>query len=31
MFARQRKQSGSLASLVFWGAIVAVIVYLVLK
>ena len=31
MFARQRSQSGSLATLVFWGAIAAVIVYFVVK
>lgn len=31
MFARQRSQSGSLATLVFWGAIVAVIIYAVVK
>jgi len=31
MFARQRRQSGSLATLVFWGAIAAVIVYVVVK
>jgi len=31
MFARQRRQSGSLATLVFWGAIAAVIVYFVVK
>jgi hypothetical protein len=31
MFAKQRRQGGSLATLVFWGAIVAVIVYLVLR
>ena len=31
MFAKQRRQSGSLATLVFWGAIAAVIVYFVVK
>ena len=31
MFARQRRQGGSLATLVFWGAIAAVIVYVVVK
>jgi len=31
MFARRRSQSGSLATLVFWGAIAAVIVYVVVK
>jgi hypothetical protein len=31
MFARRRSQGGSLATLVFWGAIAAVIVYVVVK
>ena len=31
MFARQRRQSGSLAALVFWGAVAAVIIYFVVK
>ena len=31
MFARRRSQSGSLATLLFWGAIAAVIVYIVVK
>jgi len=31
MFARQRSQSGSLATPVFWGAITAVIIYVVVK
>ena len=31
MFAKQRRQSGSLATLVFWGAIVAGIIYFVVK
>ena len=31
MFARQRGRSGSLATLVFWGAIAAVIIYVVVK
>jgi hypothetical protein len=31
MFARRRRQSGSWATLVFWGAIAAVIVYVVVK
>ena len=31
MFARRRSQSGSLETLVFWGAITAVIVYFVIK
>ena len=31
MFARQRSQGGSLATLVFWGAIAAAIVYFVIK
>ena len=31
VFAKQRRQGSSLATLVFWGAIVAVIVYLALK
>ena len=31
MFARQRRQSGSLAALVFWGTIAAVMVYVVIK
>lgn len=30
-FARQRRQSGSLATMIFWGAIVAVIIYLAVK
>jgi hypothetical protein len=31
MFVRRRSQSGSLATLLFWGAIAAVIVYFVVK
>ena len=31
MFARQRRQGGFLATLVFWGAVAAVIVYVVVK
>lgn len=31
MFARQQKQSGSLATLVFWGAIAALVVYFAVK
>lgn len=31
MFARQRNQSGSLAMLVFWGTLAALIVYFVIK
>jgi hypothetical protein len=31
MFARQRSQSGSLATLVFWGAIAAATVYFSIK
>ena len=31
MFAQQRRQSGSLAALVFWGAVAAVIIYFVVK
>ena len=31
MFARRRSQNGSLATLAFWGAIAAVIVYFVIK
>ena len=31
MFARQQSQSGSLATLVFWGAIAAAIVYFAIK
>jgi len=31
MFARRRSQSGSLATLVFWGAVAAVIIYVVVK
>jgi hypothetical protein len=31
MFARQRCQSGSLATLAFWGAIAAAIVYFLIK
>ena len=31
MFARQRRQSGSLATLLFWGAIVALTVYFAVK
>jgi hypothetical protein len=31
MFARRRSQSGSLATLLFWGAIAAVIIYVVVK
>jgi hypothetical protein len=31
MFARQRRQSGSLATLVFWGAIAALVVYFAVK
>jgi hypothetical protein len=31
MFARQRSQSGSLATLAFWGAIAAAIVYFAIK
>ena len=31
MFAKQRRQGGSLATPVFWGAIAALIVYLILR
>ena len=31
MFARRRSQGGSLTTLVFWGAIAAVIIYVVVK
>ncbi len=31
MFARRRSQSGSLATLLFWGAVAAVIIYFVVK
>lgn len=31
MFTKQRRQSGSLAALVFWGAIAAAIVYFVFR
>ncbi len=31
MFVRRRSQSGSLATLVFWGAVAAVIIYVVVK
>jgi hypothetical protein len=31
MFAKQRRQGGSLATLVFWGAIVAVIIYFAVR
>lgn len=31
MFAKQRRQRGSLAAVVFWGAIVAAIVYFVAR
>lgn len=31
MFAKRRRQGGSLATLVFWGAIVAVIIYFAVR
>jgi len=31
MFAKQRRQGGSLATLVFWGALVAVIIYFAVR
>jgi hypothetical protein len=31
MFARRRSQNGSLATLAFWGAIAALIIYVVIK
>jgi ribosomal protein L7/L12 len=31
MFAKQRRQSGSMATLVFWGALAAVVAYLVIR
>jgi ribosomal protein L7/L12 len=31
MFAKQRRQSGSMAMLVFWGALAAVVAYLVIR
>jgi ribosomal protein L7/L12 len=31
MFAKQRRQSGSMATLVFWGALAAVVAYLAIR
>ena len=31
MFAKQRRQSGSMATLVFWGALAAVVAYLAVR
>jgi hypothetical protein len=31
MFAKQRRQSGSMATLVFWGALAAAVAYLVIR